>query len=174
MGADNKTAKPGWTEERVEILKKLWAEGLSASKIAGILGGVSRNAVIGKMHRLRKSGEVSEQRASKPKAPRAKRKSAPARSPSRPVTAGATALKTAPKAALAQARPKPVIKLAEPPTRGAIDDIMDLTPTTCRWPIGDPGEEGFTYCGAHAPHDAPYCEHHARIAYQPAARKASG
>jgi GcrA cell cycle regulator len=49
----------GWTEERVELLKKLWMEGLSASQIAGILGeGVTRNAVIGKVHRLKLSGRA--------------------------------------------------------------------------------------------------------------------
>ena len=48
----------GWTEERVELLKKLWSEGLSASQIAGQLGGVTRNAVIGKVHRLSLSGRA--------------------------------------------------------------------------------------------------------------------
>ncbi len=176
MGADGKTAKPGWTEERVEQLKKLWSEGLSASKIADLLGGVTRNAVIGKMHRLRKSGEVPEERAARPKVTR--KKTSTAKAPTRPVTAGATALKAAQKVAPErQVNPKPELKLAELPDRGSITNIMDLTQTTCRWPIGDPGEEGFAYCGARAPHDSPYCEHHARIAYQPAGghrRKASG
>ncbi len=57
MDADNKK-KPGWTEERVEKLKELWAEGLSASEIARVLGGVTRNAVIGKVHRLRLAGRA--------------------------------------------------------------------------------------------------------------------
>ena len=51
-----------WNDERVELLKKLWAEGLSASQIAGRLGGVTRNAVIGKVHRLGLSGRATTSR----------------------------------------------------------------------------------------------------------------
>ena len=57
----------GWTDERVELLKKLWAEGLSASQIAGRLGGVTRNAVIGKVHRLGLSGRATSSRSSSPR-----------------------------------------------------------------------------------------------------------
>ena len=57
----------GWTEERVELLKKLWVEGLSASQIAGRLGGVTRNAVIGKVHRLGLSGRATSSRSSAPR-----------------------------------------------------------------------------------------------------------
>src|SRR6476660_8895926 len=56
-----------WTDERVELLKKLWAEGLSASQIAGRLGGVTRNAVIGKVHRLGLSGRATSSRSSSPR-----------------------------------------------------------------------------------------------------------
>ena len=61
----------GWTDERVELLKKLWAEGLSASQIAGRLGGVTRNAVIGKVHRLGLSGRATSSRSSSPRPRRA-------------------------------------------------------------------------------------------------------
>ena len=70
----------GWTEERVELLKKLWAEGLSASQIAAQLGGVSRNAVIGKVHRLKLSGRAR----STSSAPRAKKAPRAPGTPSRP------------------------------------------------------------------------------------------
>ena len=63
-----------WTDDRVELLKKLWTEGLSASQIAGRLGaGVTRNAVIGKVHRLNLSGRVQQQRSAQPRAPRKQR-----------------------------------------------------------------------------------------------------
>ena len=90
-------AKLSWTDDRVELLKKLWTEGLSASQIAGRLGaGVTRNAVIGKVHRLNLSGRVQQQRSAQPRAPRKQREpSLPGRGngmPSMP-TAGSHALK---------------------------------------------------------------------------------
>ena len=57
-----------WTDERVELLKKLWADGLSASQIAGELGGITRNAVIGKVHRLGLSGRAKSPSSSAPRA----------------------------------------------------------------------------------------------------------
>src|SRR5688572_12207364 len=82
-----------WTDERVELLKKLWAEGLSASQIAGELGGVTRNAVIGKVHRLSLSGRATKPQGgmARPRRPRAVR---PPRQ-TRPITVGNTALKIA-------------------------------------------------------------------------------
>src|ERR1044071_2868011 len=70
-----------WTDERVELLKKLWADGLSASQIAARMGGVTRNAVIGKVHRLGLSGRAKT--AAAPAQPRSKK---PARAPSHPLT----------------------------------------------------------------------------------------
>ena len=87
-----------WTDERVELLKKLWTEGLSASQIAGRLGnGVTRNAVIGKVHRLNLSGRVQQQRVAQPRQPRKQREPSLApraggSMPSMP-TAGSSALK---------------------------------------------------------------------------------
>ena len=57
----------GWTDERVELLKKLWADGLSASQIAAELGGITRNAVIGKVHRLGLSGRAKSPSSSAPR-----------------------------------------------------------------------------------------------------------
>ena len=69
-----------WTDERVELLKKLWADGLSASQIAAELGGITRNAVIGKVHRLGLSGRAKSPSSSAPR-PRKARSSGMMRVP---------------------------------------------------------------------------------------------
>ena len=173
-----------WTEERVELLRKLWAEGLSASEIARELGeGISRNAVIGKVHRLGLPGRAPSRSGNSRRAPQQGTTVAPQRrqTSARSQTAapagsgagggaGAGAnVATARKLEEAPA-PTPATRSAEdvvtPFERGRIRDIMELTRTSCRWPIGDPGDEDFAYCGARAMDGLPYCEHHARIAYQ--------
>ena len=168
-------AKLSWTEDRVELLKKLWTEGLSASQIAGRLGsGVTRNAVIGKVHRLNLSGRAQQPRATQPRAPRKQREPSlagarPAGMPSMP-TAGNTAMKPMLRAdvqprqaALPEPQPVRLIDLA----KGGRVTILHLSDKTCKWPIGDPGSEEFCFCG-HGPRaSSPYCEYHARLAYQP-------
>ncbi|MDE2383395.1 MAG: GcrA cell cycle regulator [Alphaproteobacteria bacterium] len=161
--------KAMWTDERVGTLKQLWAEGLSASQIAARLGmGVTRNAVIGKVHRLNLSGRATQPRNTAPRTQRKTREpSIPGRSPSMP-TAGATALKP-----FAQSAPRPM-PLPEPKPLRLVDNakdgritILHLSDKTCKWPIGDPTHEDFCFCG-HGPREgSPYCEYHARIAYQP-------
>lgn len=158
-----------WSDDRVELLKKLWEQGLSASQIALQLGmGVTRNAVIGKVHRLRLSGRATQPRSAIPRADRKPRApSIPGRSPSMP-TAGSNALKPYAQPA---SRPMP---LPEPKPLRLIDNakdgritILHLSERTCKWPIGDPMKEDFCFCG-HGPREgSPYCEYHARIAYQP-------
>jgi GcrA cell cycle regulator len=149
----------GWTDERVEVLKKLWLDGLSASQIAKQLGGVTRNAVIGKVHRLGLSGRAAPSQPSRPvfKAPRAPR---PAPAP-------------APRRVESHARdpePMPVFYPEEPGSA----TVLTLGAHMCKWPIGDPATEGFTFCGRRSDSDGPYCAHHARVAYQPQqARKRS-
>jgi GcrA cell cycle regulator len=168
-------AKLSWTDDRVELLKKLWTEGLSASQIAGRLGaGVTRNAVIGKVHRLNLSGRAQPQRSAQPRAPRKQREpSLPGRAPngmpSMP-TAGSSALKPMMRA---DVQPRPVALPEPKPMRivnidqGGRVTILHLSEKTCKWPIGDPGSEEFCFCG-HGPRDgSPYCEYHARLAYQP-------
>jgi GcrA cell cycle regulator len=160
-----------WTEERVESLKRLWAEGLSASQIAAkIGGGVTRNAVIGKVHRLGLSGRVKPNAATQPQRPRKT-----ARPPSHPLTHGAPAHGNAAIAAQAAEpaalRPEPRHELAEEvavPMSERVT-IMELRDSMCRWPLGDPTNAEFRFCGARAITSLPYCAHHARIAYQPAA-----
>src|SRR5579871_5220539 len=113
----------GWTDERVELLKKLWLEGLSASQIAKQLGGVTRNAVIGKVHRLGLSGRAAPSQPSRPtfKAPRAPRP-APAPAPRRVAEHHAAPA------------PVPVLYPEEPGSA----TVLTLGAHMCKWPIGDP------------------------------------
>ena len=159
--------KLAWTDERVELLKRLWSEGLSASQIAGRLAhGVTRNAVIGKVHRLGLSGRVTPQRTAHPRTRKTREPSHPGRSTVLP-TAGATALKPSHRPEPApRPAPEPLTIIQAP--KGERVNILMLTDKTCRWPVGDPGHDDFSFCG-HAPKaGVPYCEYHARMAYQPA------
>ncbi len=159
----------GWTDERVELLKKLWLDGLSASQIAKQLGGVTRNAVIGKVHRLGLSGRAAPSQPARPvfKAPRAPRPvSAPA--PRRIETHSHTQNHGL---APAAPTPAPVYYVEEPGSA----TVLTLGAHMCKWPIGDPSTEDFTFCGRRTGQDGPYCTEHARLAYQPQqARKRSG
>ncbi|GGB51312.1 GcrA cell cycle regulator [Roseibium aquae] len=159
-----------WTTERVELLKKLWGDGLSASQIAGELGGVTRNAVIGKVHRLGLSGRAKTTTT----APKTRRKKvAPAgtagtsQHTAKPLTQGSAALKmeSAPLAeAVPAAQAKPVADLVPISSRAS---ILELTERTCKWPIGDPSKDDFYFCGRQSDVGVPYCAHHCKIAYQP-------
>jgi GcrA cell cycle regulator len=164
-------ATNAWTEERVERLKKLWSDGLSASQIAADLaGGVTRNAVIGKVHRLGLSGRGKPSGAGTPRP----RKAAP-RAPSAPTTfdqlrrRSATALAPAraplPEAEVAY-QPLPVEEVVIPMSERVT--IMELRDSMCRWPLGDPSTAEFRFCGARAGTAGPYCGYHAQLAYQPA------
>lgn len=152
-----------WTDERVELLKKLWQEGLSASQIAGELGGITRNAVIGKVHRLGLSGRAKT--APTPNAtPRRPRTPA---QPSRPrflVQGNAALAPVIDRAPVAPPQPKPVAEV-EPITCERVT-IMELRECMCRWPLGDPTRADFRFCGAKSNPGAPYCDYHARVAYQ--------
>jgi len=167
-----------WTDERVELLKKLWAEGLSASQIAAQLGGVSRNAVIGKVHRLKLSARGRAQGA-----PARQKKAAAAVSAagaaaarrqraSRPVatSVGATALKVQfEEDAVAYHYLRPVENVVLPISRNL--KLVELTERTCKWPNGDPLAEDFSFCGNDAGETGPYCSYHSRLAYQPASER---
>lgn len=153
-----------WTDERVELLKKLWAEGLSASQIAAELGSITRNAVIGKVHRLGLSGRAKTVSSPAPR-PRKPRPAAEARP--RPMVHGNTALAPVFQPAIEaepEELPDPVANVIPMADRCT---ILDLTEFTCRWPVGDPGKPDFFYCGSHTKIGLPYCAYHARIAYQP-------
>ncbi len=161
-----------WTDERVELLRKLWAEGLSASQIAAQLGNVSRNAVIGKVHRLKLSGRGRTTSA----APRVKKAPAPTQSRvttktvTRVVaaTSGANALKIAFESQPV-ARLRPTEDVVVPIQRKLM--LIQLTERTCKWPNGDPLSEEFNFCGADSGENGPYCTYHSRVAYQPAAER---
>lgn len=158
---------PGWSDERVELLRRLWEDGLSASQIATQLGSVTRNAVIGKVHRLglsgrvksaetpgvapRKIGRETEPEAEMPVAVVAETDGSPARFEGAP------------------AAPTLVAPVSLSITRRVT--IMDLRESMCRWPIGDPTSPDFHYCGDRAITGLPYCTAHAQIAYQPAAER---
>lgn len=150
-----------WTDERVELLKKLWADGLSASQIAAELGGITRNAVIGKVHRLGLSGRAKSPSSSGPR-PRKARSSGMLRV-SRPSTRGNAAL-----AYDYDLDPEP--ELIEIPVEQR-KTLLQLNEKTCRWPIGDPGGPDFFFCGGDTVNELPYCSYHARVAYQPLERR---
>lgn len=136
-----------WTDERVDQLKSLWTEGLSASQIARALGGVTRNAVIGKVHRLGLAGRAVPSRVDRPRLP-----SAPRLHHLRP------------------REPEPPVVEEEPITLedGSFVGVLTINDRMCRWPIGDPSADEFHFCGRNPKSGSPYCEAHARKAYQPA------
>lgn len=130
-----------WTDDRVELLTKLWGEGKTAAEIAKELGGVTRNAVIGKAHRLKLSNRVSpiQQNNKKP----------------------------APKPAAPVKKSKQIVAEDEGREKFA---LTDLGPRQCRWPIGDPRDANFGFCGCESISGLPYCSEHAQVAYQAATR----
>lgn len=177
----------GWTDERVETLKKLWMEGLSASQIAGELGeGVTRNAVIGKVHRLKLSARAKPTNST----PRARPASRPAprrvASPSaglsgmggaakmrssmpRPQSVGATALAHDPQLEADLYVAPAVAELFIPEDKRL--NLLQLNEHTCKWPIGDPLTKDFYFCGQHSLETGPYCEFHSRRAYHQVDKK---
>ena len=156
-----------WTDERVELLKKLWADGLSASRIASELGGVSRNSVIGKVHRLGLSGRAKSASASVPRQrkPRVQHMMRIAR----PGVRGNTAL--APMHVFeTELEPEPTVVENIVPM-GQRCSILELNESTCRWPIGDPSAADFFFCGGKTIEGLPYCGYHSRVAYQPVSER---
>lgn len=120
-----------WTEDRVDLLKKLWSEGHSAGEIAKKLGDVSRNAVIGKAHRL--------QLASRP-SPIVKTKKVE--------------------------EPKKISKPKKVSAPAVQHNVLHFSEHICQWPVGDPRQPGFHFCGKKALKGKPYCFQHAKMAYQ--------
>lgn len=148
----------GWTEGRVDQLKQLWADGWSAKQIAAELGSVTRNAVIGKVHRLGLSGRSKMRDL-------IKRLRARKRVPMRTVHVVSHGtrfgvLESVDPGPLAEAAEDLAIPLAQPKT------LLELERGDCRWPVGDVGEPGFFFCGAPAAPERPYCKGHCRCAYQ--------
>lgn len=179
-----------WTDERVETLKTMWSEGKSASQIAKELGGVTRNAVIGKVHRLGLSNRVTPAAAAKPApkekpaAPAQREAAQPKPAASKPEPVEASVI---PKSAVIPPR-KPIIKAGQPlppqPSANEVSaealenvkaiektarrlNLMELTERTCKWPVGDPATEHFWFCGHPVQQGKPYCEAHVAVAFQP-------
>ena len=145
-----------WTDDRVELLKKLWADGLSASQIAGELGGITRNAVIGKVHRLGLSGRAKAPSSS---VPRQRKPRAPSmfRAP-RPMMRGNTALAHRRPTTTTSSRSRSAIENIIP--IGQRCTLLELDQEKCHWPIGDPGQPDFFFCGGKTDAGTPYCGYH--------------
>lgn len=181
-----------WTEERVETLKKMWSEGQSASQIAKELGGVTRNAVIGKVHRLglsnRTNGPVTgrpddaeiedipvvEAAAETDEAEEPEVMEEP--QPVQPVQKSVVPVRKAIVPAGQPLPPQPSTNEISPEALASQREVekmarrltlMELTERTCKWPIGDPATPDFWFCGLPAEQGKPYCEAHVGVAFQP-------
>ncbi len=185
-----------WTDERIDHLKQLWEKGLTASQIAEELGGVSRNAVIGKAHRLGlksrpspvKAGSKTAKKAAKPAAkappkPRAAaRKAAPPANQPQKVVGQSDSdlpkivsigpggfLRQGPgdqQAPIPPAPPRRLVPAKPSPEMADKTSLLDLNDRICRWPINHPGEADFHFCGEKVNPGFPYCVEHCGRAYQ--------
>jgi GcrA cell cycle regulator len=197
-----------WTDERIATLTKMWKEGKSAADIAKVLGkGVTRNAVIGKAHRMGLSGRPSPIKKPAPAKETARKDTAkehskdhgaakktlrvargkhedeaPAAEPAarhgHPGRAGkASEGSGAPRAANSPARAANDLARGELPRSanevippGGGIPLLDLTERMCKWPIGDPRDDDFSFCGLGIRPGTPYCPAHASMAYQTSSR----
>lgn len=161
----------GWTDARVEQLKKLCEERLSASQIAGIMGGgLTRNGVIGKIHRLKLNG-TRPKPAPRPALPKAQKRLDRLADAPRPRKRSANDAIFVPGEPLppdtSGIGPDAWLRLpgaGEPIPLLALREGTEHRPGTCRWPLGDPLEPGFGFCGCQAMPGKPYCEAHSRRA----------
>ncbi len=141
-----------WNDERIDLLKKFWAEGLSASQIASKMGGVTRNAVIGKVHRLGLSGRAA------PATPQRGRSFDRSFDDFDEFGGAPT--------------PKPIVPEPEFIAPVVLDGgdkatVATLKNNMCKWPIGDPATDDFHFCGQGTGTGKSYCAYHARLAFQP-------
>ena len=185
-----------WTDDRVEILKKLWVEGQSASQIAKELGGVTRNAVIGKDHRLGLSNRATS--SSSPKSDAKSKTSVKsmsdtkrgsnktsaskvtsANSPSEP-RSNVTSLRRQiipagqplpPQPSANEISPEALARVSEIEKKAKKISLLELTERTCKWPVGDPATEEFWFCGLPSQAGKPYCEAHVGVAFQPMSQR---
>ena len=192
-----------WSDERVAILKKMWLEGCSASEIAKELGNITRNAVIGKVHRLGLSNRetnISKSPTDSQKITKSMKRGRPPKLNKEPKKRGrplkvkeATAYSDKKsKVEKSVSRPDKV-KLSNEETIDVVSDLseetlknllkvelkskkislMELTERTCKWPIGDPATDKFWFCGHESEPGKPYCKTHISIAFQPITQRRS-
>ena len=140
-----------WTEEKVAKLKELWSKGHTASQIAEALGDTTRNAVIGKAHRLNLEARAPSKQSSQ------------SSSVNRPVRRG-----SAPISRKAKFQSILLDKNFEPENPKSLEELTDQT---CKWPIGHPNEEKFYFCGRKPEGEFPYCKLHVLYAFQPKGTK---
>tara|TARA_B100001559_G_scaffold177740_1_gene148820 strand:+ start:81 stop:584 length:504 start_codon:yes stop_codon:yes gene_type:complete len=137
-----------WTDEKVESLKKLWGSGKTASQIAEIIGGISRNAVIGKAHRLNLSAKIKTRSAT-----------------SNQIFENSIDEKNIRSKRGRKSKFKSLIieKDFEPESPKQLEELDE---NSCKWPIGHPDEESFYFCGRSSLKDFSYCKLHLLYAYQ--------
>ncbi len=177
-----------WTDERIKELTKLWAEGQSASKIAETLGGVTRNAVIGKVHRLGLSNRADT--TDKPALTKKRGRPAKVKNNQNDVKLGNPSEKTSSDnkkttklesfdqfenevddTMVSTLNAETLANVADLEKKSKRLSLMDLTERTCKWPIGDPSTEEFWFCGHPSEQGKPYCSTHISIAFQPMSLK---
>ncbi len=157
-----------WTEDRVSKLAKLWADGLSASQVAAELGGVTRNAVIGKVHRLGLSARAK---------PAGRSNTGGRRKPASRKGTGTGGYSTTSRMnrsktgrttsdLIVKTKPKIAEEVLQAPESLKLT-LLELNESTCRWPTGDPTRPGFSFCGHKTSDDKPYCGYHNKLAFQP-------
>ena len=142
-----------WNEEKVEKLKKLWGNGSTASQIAEIIGGISRNAVIGKAHRLNLSSKIKIRNASS--------------SQSFDNSSEENSSKQR-RGRKSKFQSLIIEKDFEPENPKKLEELDE---NSCKWPIGHPEEQSFYFCGRSSLKDFSYCKLHLLYAYQPKGRK---
>ena len=143
-----------WTEEKVESLKKLWGSGKTASQIAEIIGGISRNAVIGKAHRLNLSAKIKTRTATSNQNFNDSRNE-------KNIQAAKRGRKSKFKSLIIE-------KDFEPENPKQLEELDE---NSCKWPIGHPDEKSFYFCGRSSLKDFSYCKLHLLYAYQPKGKK---
>ena len=142
-----------WNEEKVDKLKELWGKGSTASQIAEIIGGISRNAVIGKAHRLNLSSKIKTRNASSSK------------SFDNGLEENGSKQKQGKKSKF---KSLIIEKDFEPENPKKLEELDE---SSCKWPVGHPEEKSFYFCGRSSLKDFSYCKLHLLYAYQPKGRK---